>query len=276
MELDNQRRSSNVEDRRGVGGRGLAIGGGLGTLVVAGIALLLGADPREVFDAVSSSQPTQSAPVDTNDEGSDFVRAILGSTEDTWGALFERSGSQYPQPKLVLFREVVDSACGSASSATGPFYCPRDRKVYLDLSFFDDLARRFKAPGDFAQAYVIAHEIGHHVQTVTGVEAQMRQLQQGATREEQNALSVRLELQADCYAGVWAHHAQKSRPFLQEGDVEEALGAASAIGDDRLQQQARGRVVPESFTHGSSAQRVKWFRTGFDSGSVKACDTFSN
>jgi hypothetical protein len=175
----------------------------------------------------------------------------------------------------VLFRDAVDSACGQASSATGPFYCPGDRKVYLDLAFFDELARRFRAPGDFAQAYVIAHEIGHHVQNLTGVEEQVRRAQRGVGEVQRNALSVRMELQADCYAGVWAHHAQASRPFLQQGDVEEALGAATAIGDDRLQKQARGTVVPESFTHGSSAQRVKWFTTGFQQGSVKACDTFN-
>lgn len=280
MDLNGQRQSNNVEDRRGIGGRGVAIGGGLGTIVIVVIATLLGADPRDVLSSLQNGQDTQpastSAPANSgpDDEGKSFVRSVLGSTEDAWGTIFEKSGEQYPAPKLVLFRDVVNSACGTAGSATGPFYCPADRKVYLDLQFFDDLTARFKAPGDFAQAYVIAHEVGHHVQRVTGVEEKMREASQGASKAEQNALSVKLELQADCYAGIWAHTAQATKPFLQEGDVEEALNAASAIGDDRLQQQSRGRVVPESFTHGSSAQRVQWFKTGFNSGSVSACNTF--
>ena len=239
--------------------------------------MLVGADPRQVLDLLQGQDTAPaSAPAGPgiDDEGKDFVQAVLGSTEDAWSSIFSRAGQSYTPPRLVLFSEVVDSACGMAGSATGPFYCPADRKVYLDLSFFSELERRFGAPGDFAQAYVIAHEVGHHVQKVTGVEDRMRSAQQGVSKAEQNALSVRLELQADCYAGVWAHEAQANKPFLQQGDVEEALNAATAIGDDRLQQQARGRVVPESFTHGTSAQRVQWFTTGFKTGSVQACDTF--
>jgi hypothetical protein len=290
MDLSGQRRSNNVEDQRGSpgfsgggrggGGRRLVIGTG-GAIVVVIIGTLLGGDPQQILRALTteggglpSQQGLPQAPAQ-NDQASDFIRAVLGSTEDTWGALFREGGSDYPQPRLVIFRNQVSSACGRATSATGPFYCPGDSKVYLDLAFFDDLAARFKAPGDFAQAYVIAHEIGHHVQNVTGVEQKMRAAQRGQDEETKNALSVRMELQADCYAGVWAHHAQASRPFLQNGDVEEALGAATAIGDDRLQKQARGYVVPESFTHGSSAQRVKWFSVGFKEGSIARCDTFA-
>lgn len=291
MDLSGQRRSSNVDDQRGSpgfsggggrggGGRRLVLGTGA-TIVVVVVGTLLGGDPQEILRALTTnegapmpSQRVPQAPV-ANEQASDFVRAVLGSTEDTWGELFQKAGSEYPQPRLVLFRNQVSSACGRASSATGPFYCPGDSKVYLDLTFFDELASRFKAPGDFAQAYVIAHEIGHHVQNVTGVERTMRAAQRGQDEATKNALSVKMELQADCYAGVWAHHAQASRPFLQQGDVEEALGAATAIGDDRLQKQARGYVVPESFTHGSSAQRVKWFSVGFKGGSIGACDTFA-
>ncbi len=259
-----------------------------GAIVIVIIGTLLGGDPQQILQALMAPEgqaPSRSLPQQAPaqngqpslgaDQASDFVAAVLGSTEDTWGELFKKAGSQYPEPHLVLFRNAVASACGRATSATGPFYCPGDDKVYLDLGFFDELAARFKAPGDFAQAYVIAHEIGHHVQNVTGIEKRVRAEQRGKDDAEKNALSVRMELQADCYAGVWAHHAQASRPFLQQGDVEEALGAATAIGDDRLQKQARGYVVPESFTHGSSAQRVKWFSIGFKQGSIEACDTFS-
>jgi predicted metalloprotease len=289
MDLSGQRRSNNVEDRRGgmgglgggaPGGRRLALGLG-GTIAVVVVGTLLGADPQQLLSALSTptgpvTDQTLGPSAGANDTGKDFVAGVLGSTEDVWSALFQASGSQYPQPKLVLFRNLVQSACGRATSATGPFYCPGDDKVYLDLSFFDELARRFKAPGDFAQAYVIAHEVGHHIQNVTGVERKVRKAQRGQDEAAQNALSVKMELQADCYAGVWANHAQSSRPFLQEGDIEEALAAATAIGDDRLQQQAQGHVVPESFTHGSSAQRVKWFSKGMKLGSIEACDTFSS
>jgi predicted metalloprotease len=249
-------------------------------VVVLVVGTLLGVDPRELLRLVlvDSTAPARSssapAPTDT-DASKDFVAAVLGSTEDTWSKRFTQGHSTYLAPQLVLFRDAIASACGQASSSTGPFYCPADRKVYLDLGFFDELARRFHAPGDFAQAYVVAHEVGHHVQTLTGTEQKLRHAEQGRSAAERNALSVRLELQADCYAGLWAHDAQATRPFLQAGDVEEALAAATAIGDDRLQKQARGTVRPETFTHGTSAQRVRWFKTGFEQGSLAACDTFA-
>ncbi len=281
MDLEGQRRSSNVDDQRGGRtGRRLALGTG-SVFVVLIVGTLLGADPQQLLQALSAGNgglggPSSGAVAATdNDQAKVFVESVLGSTEDTWSALFRASKAQYPPPVLVLFRDQIESACGSASSSTGPFYCPGDQKVYVDLGFFDELARRFKAPGDFAQAYVIAHEIGHHVQNVTGVEQKMRQTTRSLNEAAKNAASVKLELQADCYAGIWAHHAQASRPFLQNGDIEEALGAATAIGDDRLQKQARGYVVPESFTHGSSAQRVKWFGIGLKTGSVATCDTFA-
>lgn len=277
MDWQSGRRSDNVEDRRGGVGRGVTLSGGAVVLIVV-VGALLGKSPSEMLRLVDQSQrqapgvsarPRGSPPA--NDVGKDFVRSVLGSTEDVWDALFQQRGAAYRRPKLVLFRDGVDSACGFNESAVGPFYCPGDEKVYLDLDFFDELDRRFHAPGEFARAYVIAHEVGHHVQNALGL-----QRRAGArSRTERNAVSVRTELQADCLAGVWAFHAQKQRPFLERGDLESALGAASAIGDDRLQRQARGYVVPESFTHGSSAQRVKWFRVGFQQGSVKACDTFT-
>jgi predicted metalloprotease len=203
------------------------------------------------------------------------VRKVLAKTEDTWEALFKQSGAQYRKPALVLYRNATQSACGTGQAAMGPFYCPGDEKVYLDLGFFDQMARRFRVGGDFARAYVIAHEIGHHVQRVIGVTAKTDALRQRLSPGEYNKVSVRVELQADCFAGVWAHHANRAKPFLDPGDVEEALAAANAIGDDALQKQSRGVVVPDSFTHGSSAQRVRWFKTGFESGSVRSCDTFA-
>lgn len=280
MDLDGQRRSNNIDDERGSGGgRRTALGAG-GVIVVLVVGTLLGADPRDLLrilvdDSAQGTTRSTPAPTDT-DTAKDFVAAVLGSTEDTWSARFQAGHSTYVPPHLVLFRDGITSACGQASSSTGPFYCPGDRKVYLDLGFFDELARRFHAPGDFAQAYVVAHEVGHHIQTLTGTEQKLRRLQQGASEAQRNALSVRLELQADCYAGLWAHDAQATRPFLQTGDVEEALTAATAIGDDRLQKQARGTVAPETFTHGTSAQRVRWFKTGFEQGSLAACDTFTS
>jgi hypothetical protein len=280
MDLDGQRRSNNIDDERGSGGgRRTALGAG-GVIVVLVVGTLLGADPRDLLRIIadgSTQGSTTGAPAPTDtDAAKDFVAAVLGSTEDTWSARFKDGRSTYTPPHLVLFRDGITSACGQASSSTGPFYCPGDRKVYLDLGFFDELARRFHAPGDFAQAYVVAHEVGHHIQTLTGTEQKLRRLQQGASEAQRNALSVRLELQADCYAGLWAHDAQATRPFLQTGDVEEALTAATAIGDDRLQRQARGTVAPETFTHGTSAQRVRWFKTGFEQGSLAACDTFAS
>jgi len=278
MRWQGGRRSDNVEDRRGVrAGPGVAIGGG-GLLVALLIATLLGADPMQLLSVLSEGQApeTTQAPIDPRqDPDTDFVSVVLADTEDVWRKLFADSGQRYADPTLVLFRDDVRSACGFAAAAVGPFYCPGDAKVYLDLTFFQDLARRFGAPGDFARAYVVAHEIGHHVQNLSGISDEVRRRQQSLSRDEGNALSVRLELQADCYAGVWAHHADVERQVLEPGDVEEALGAATAIGDDRLQRQAQGYVVPESFTHGTSVQRVRWFRRGFDTGRPGACDTFA-
>ena len=280
MRWQGGRRSENIEDRR-FAGPGMAIGGG-GLLVALLVATLFGADPMQLLSIVleGGGVPTEEtqtqAPADTkNDPEADFVSVVLADTEDVWRKLFADAGQRYADPRLVLFRDQVRSACGFASAAVGPFYCPADAKVYLDLAFFQELSRRFGAPGDFAQAYVVAHEIGHHVQKLSGLSDEVHRRQQSLSREEGNALSVRVELQADCYAGVWAHHANVDRKILEPGDVEEALGAATAIGDDRLQRQGQGYVVPESFTHGTSAQRVRWFRRGFDTGAPDTCDTFA-
>jgi predicted metalloprotease len=276
MRLGNQRESSNVEDRRGMG----MIGGGLGVggIVIALIAYFLGVDPAVVTNVAEQAgagrHETREAPRGAPaDEMGQFVSRVLGSTEDVWSGIFRQSGAQYRAPTLVLYDGQVRSACGMGQAAMGPFYCPGDEKLYVDLSFFRDLQARFRAPGDFAQAYVIAHEVGHHVQKLTGA---FRRTEEARARPqaEQNRISVRMELQADCYAGVWGYHAGTLNQ-LDPGDIDEALGAASAIGDDRLQKQAQGRVVPESFTHGSSAQRVSWFRRGLDSGRPQDCDTFS-
>ncbi|MBC7201628.1 zinc metallopeptidase [Pseudomonas sp. S5(2021)] len=280
MRWKRARRSDNVVDARGRSG--MRLGGGLGLggiVIVVVLGLLTGQDPLQLLGQLAGqdgSTVQQQRPSATGDDPQvDFVRAILGDTEDTWQALFRQSGEQYRDPTLVLFRGGVNSACGFASAAVGPFYCPGDQQVYLDLQFFDEMARRFSAAGDFAQAYVIAHEVGHHVQTLLGVSQQVQQARaRGARLEGDNGLLVRQELQADCLAGVWAHHAQQRHDWLEQGDLEEALNAASAIGDDRLQQQSQGRVVPDAFTHGTSAQRVRWFRTGFDSGEPGRCDTF--
>jgi predicted metalloprotease len=284
------RRSENVEDRRGasVGGRSLRVGGagGLGILLIVVLALATGTDPGQLLEALSADGGPLSSEVETGqlpqklppgyDEASDFVAVVLADTEDTWGRIFGAAGRSYEAPRLVLFADAVRSACGTASAAVGPFYCPLDRKVYVDLAFFRDLDRRFGAPGDFAQAYVIAHEVGHHVQTLLGVSEQVRAAQSRASDEaESNALSVRMELQADCLAGVWGHHA-KRRDLLEEGDVEEGLNAAAAIGDDRLQHQAQGQVNPESWTHGSSEQRADWLRRGLASGRIDDCETFGS
>ncbi|GAB4186202.1 MAG: neutral zinc metallopeptidase [Wenzhouxiangellaceae bacterium] len=289
MRWRGRRKSSNIEDRRGqrtgggmrlpVGGKGL--GGGIGTIIIILVAMYFGVDPSMFLgggsgaplgQSSSSQQPYQASPEEQ--ELADLVAVVLADTEVTWNQLFRQSGSQYREPKLVLFSGVVNSACGRAQSAMGPFYCPADQKVYIDLSFYDDLRRRFGAPGDFAQAYVVAHEVGHHIQNILGISGQVHQQQQRLGKAEANRLSVKLELQADCLAGVWANHADRARDLLEAGDVDEALRAASAIGDDRLQQQSSGRVVPESFTHGTSEQRMRWFRTGLDSGSFERCDTF--
>ncbi|NJO57248.1 MAG: flagellar biosynthesis protein FlgM [Richelia sp. RM2_1_2] len=271
------RRSDNVEDRRGRKVSPGVVGGGIGGLVLTLIAIFLGVDPaiiNQVIPQDDGSSPTQTTS-QPKDEMGQFVSVVLADTEDTWNNLFRRMGQDYQEPNLVLFDDAVQSACGYANAAVGPFYCPPDQKVYLDLSFFRDLKNKLGAPGDFAQAYVIAHEVGHHVQNLMGITNKVRSIQNRASRVQANQLSVRLELQADCFAGIWAHHADKSRQILEPGDIEEALNAASSIGDDRLQRQSQGYVVPESFTHGSSAQRVQWFKTGFQSGSVEQCNTFA-
>lgn len=278
MRWQNRRRSDNVEDRRGASPSRLAIGGGVGTLAVVVIALLFGADPGSILDQLQGTQvsvPSESGVVDpAQQELADFVSVILADTEDVWRRIFEASGAAYEEPRLVLFSGGVESACGMASAAMGPFYCPGDAKVYIDLGFYEDLQERFDAPGDFAQAYVIAHEIGHHVQNQLGVMERVNAARGRVSESEFNEISVRLELQADFLAGVWAHHARKSRDFLEAGDIEEALRAASAIGDDRLQKQSQGYIVPDSFTHGTSEQRVRWFRRGLETGDVTKGDTF--
>jgi predicted metalloprotease len=261
------------------GGKGLGLGA---ILLIVGIGWMTGQDPLQILGQLTG-QMQQSAPANVegkappaNDDQAAFVASILGDTEDTWKALFAQAGKQYRDPKLVLFSGQVNSACGFASSAVGPFYCPADQRVYLDMTFFREMETRFAAAGDFAQAYVIAHEIGHHVQTLLGVSNQVQAARQrGQKMEGDNGLLVRQELQADCFAGVWAYQAQKRLNWLEPGDIEEALNAANAIGDDRLQQQGQGRVVPDSFTHGTSAQRVRWFKTGFSDGDVNRCDTFN-
>ena len=279
MRWESGRRSDNIEDRRGMGlgGKSL-VGGGIGTVVIALIALFMGVDPGIVLNQIADaprSEQAANAPTDPREERlKEFVSVVLADTEDTWGALFRQSGSQYENPKLVLFSGAVQSACGHAQAAMGPFYCPGDHKLYLDMSFFDDLARRHDAPGDFAQAYVIAHEVGHHVQTLLGIAEKVQAARQRAGEAESNRLQVRMELQADCFAGIWAHHADKARNILEQGDLEEALAAAAGVGDDRLQRQARGHVVPDSFTHGSSEQRMRWFQNGAKTGEPKRCDTF--
>jgi uncharacterized protein len=276
MRLGNQRASGNVEDRRGMG----MVGGGLGVgaIVIAVIAYFLGFDPSTVINVAEQVAPqgdTREAPKGAPaDEMGQFVSKVLGSAEDVWGKIFQQSKAQYRPPTLVLFDGQVRSACGMGQSAVGPFYCSGDEKLYIDLAFFRDLQARFGAPGDFAQAYVIAHEVGHHVQKLTGTLQKLEATRGRGSKSENNLMSVRMELQADCYAGVWGHHAGAMNQ-LESGDVAEGLNAATAIGDDRLQQQTQGRVVPESFTHGSSEQRARWFKRGLDSGRAKDCDTFS-
>ncbi|MHB1084153.1 MAG: KPN_02809 family neutral zinc metallopeptidase [Thiobacillus sp.] len=280
MRWEQGRRSDNIEDRRGmrVGKKGLA-GGGIGAIVLALVAMYFGVDPSVVLNQVGNLAPAQEEQQQTTfspeeEHQKDFVSVVLADTEDVWGAIFKVSGQTYQPPRLVLFSGAVQSACGFAEAAMGPFYCPGDHKLYLDMRFFNDLAQRHGAPGDFAQAYVVAHEIGHHVQTLLGVSEQVNAARQRAGEAESNALQVRMELQADCYAGVWAFHANTARQILEPGDTEEALAAAAGVGDDRLQKQARGVVVPESFTHGTSEQRMRWFSRGMQSGEPGQCDTF--
>ncbi len=274
------RRSSNIEDRRGRRGvRPVAFKGGVGTIALVLVAsYFLGINPLEILQMQTGSGPAVSRedwkPTASQQQAADFVSVVLADTEDTWNAIFHKAGQTYREPTLVLFSGSVSSACGMASSAMGPFYCPADQKVYIDLAFFDDLKSRHGAPGDFAQAYVIAHEIGHHVQNLLGISTQVRSAQRGLGKAQANALSVKQELQADCFAGLWGNHAERSRQVLEQGDIEEALGAASAIGDDRLQREGQGYVVPESFTHGTSEQRVEWFRRGIQNGDIDSCDTF--
>jgi predicted metalloprotease len=278
MRLDGSRESSNVEDRRRLPPAAIGVGGGLISLLIFLVVMFLGGDARqaakiaEVVDPAAKQQaPQEGAPLDpAQEEAARFIRIVLGQTEDVWNELFSKEGAQYREPKLVLFTERVQSACGFASAATGPFYCPLDQQVYLDLEFFEEMERRFNAPGDFAQAYVVAHEVGHHVQKLLGIADKIQSYRGRVSEEEFNQLSVRMELHADYLAGVWAHHAQQNWRVLEPGDIKEALNAATAIGDDRLQMQSQGYVVPESFTHGTSAQRVKWFSKGLESGDLLA------
>jgi len=295
MKWENNRQSDQIEDRRsqggtgGFGGGGRRVGGGrgigLGTIAIALVAgWVLGINPMTILGALGGAgdlmAPTQveapqQGPAQTpTDDMGQFVAAVLGGTEDVWEQVFRQAGAQYQKPRLVLFRGATPTACGTGQAAMGPFYCPGDQKVYIDLSFYDTLRRQLGAPGDFAQAYVIAHEVGHHVQNLMGITDQMDKLRSRVSQREYNAMSVRLELQADCFAGLWAYHNHKSKAILEPGDVEEALNAAAAIGDDALQRKSQGQVVPDSFTHGTSAQRQRWFNAGLQSGSVQACDTF--
>jgi predicted metalloprotease len=276
MNLGGGRESDNVEDRRGSGGRGLMVGGGLGTLAIALIALLLGKNPSAVLNSINGGEQTEqtTAQPGENDEGLHFAKNILGETEDVCTGIFQQIGRQYEKPKLVLFRNAVESGCGTASSQVGPFYCPLDKQVYLDLSFFDELSSRFNASGDFANAYVIAHEVGHHVQNLLGVSEKVHQMQGQVSEREANKLSVKLELQADFYAGVWAKNSKRLQ--IDESDIREALNAASAIGDDKLQQQSQGQVVPDAFTHGTSEQRMYWFKKGWETGDIRQGDTFGD
>ena len=274
MRWEGGRRSTNIEDRRGLG-MGTIGGGGIGMLlIVLAVSCLTGTNPLALLEMAEQVAPQQTQQVPTgaptNDPAAEFVSVVLGDTEETWNRVFRAAGRQYQEPVLVLFDGAVQSACGGASAASGPFYCPADRKVYLDLSFFRELDQRFGAPGDFAAAYVIAHEVGHHVQTLLGISGQVRDSQQAQSRSGANQLSVAMELQADCLAGVWGHHANRKQ-LLDQGDVDEGLRAAAAIGDDRL---TRGRVSPESFTHGTSEQRARWLRQGLSSGDINSCDTF--
>ncbi len=303
MQMDGDE-SSNIEDRRGEGGGfggggfggggglgGIPMGGGLfkggfGLIAVVVIGMILGVNPLSLLGGMdggtsqvapqSQSRPA-ARPSANADPETQFVARVLKSTEDVWGDLFQQMGKQYRQPRLVLYRDATQTACGAGQSAMGPFYCPPDQRVYIDLSFFDELASRFRAPGQFPQAYVIAHEVGHHVQNLLGITGKVDGMRERMSKRDANAMSVRVELQADCFAGVWAYHANKEHggtATIGDKDVEQALAAATAIGDDRLQRQSQGRIVPDSFTHGSSAQRVRWFKTGLQSGDIRRCDTF--
>jgi predicted metalloprotease len=286
------RESQNIEDRRGAGGFPVGVGGGVGAIIVVIVGLFLGIDPSMLMALLNGYEPTEqtqtgpqpdqagygsSRPPDARGEDRmrQFVSVVLADTEDVWRQMFRDMGHSYRDPKLVLFSNVTQSPCGMATTASGPFYCPNDQKAYLDTAFFDEMRNRFHASGEFAEAYVIAHEIGHHVQNQLGILQRANALRERSDQHRSNAISVRVELQADCLAGVWAYHADRTKKILEQGDVEAALNAASAVGDDRLQRQTRGTIVPDAFTHGTSAQRVAWFKRGIDGGNLKACDTFS-
>jgi predicted metalloprotease len=275
-----RRQSANVDDRRGISGGGIAAGGGIVAVIIYLLYNFLGGgsgDTSQLPDLLPGTTQTEMTPEEkaADDERADFVKVVMADTEDVWNKLFSEEGEDYIEPTLVLFRDGVQSACGMASSAMGPFYCPGDRQVYIDLSFYRDLQTRFNAPGDFAMAYVVAHEVGHHIQKLNGTSDRAARVRQQSSETEYNRFSVKMELQADFLAGVWAHHAQKMKSILERGDIEEALNAANAIGDDRLQKESQGRVVPDAFTHGTSAQRMYWFKKGFDTGDVNQGDTFN-
>jgi predicted metalloprotease len=271
-----RRQSSNVDDRRGMSGKGIAVGGGLVGLIVYLVSMLFNGDPSQLaMPGAGPETPMSSEQQALDDERAAFVKVVLAETEDVWNKIFADMGEKYEEPQLVLFRDGVHSACGSASAAVGPFYCPADRSVYIDLSFYEDLQNRFNAPGDFTMAYVIAHEVGHHIQNLMGVSAKMEDLRSRLSEKEYNRYSVMQELQADFFAGVWAHHAHAMDTILETGDIEEALNAAHAIGDDQLQKRSQGYIVPDAFTHGTSAQRMYWFKKGFESGDIREGDTFS-
>jgi predicted metalloprotease len=273
-----QRESENVEDARGSGGGRLVMGGGIGTVILVVLYLVLGGDPQALFNAQQQAQVSQPAQVNTQaprDDASKFVAVVLADTEDAWNDVFRQMGRKYEEPRLVLFTDVIQSGCGFARGATGPFYCPQDRQVYIDLGFFRQLQERLGAGGDFAEAYVIAHEVGHHVQKLLGITDRVDAARRRASEAESNRLSVRLELQADFLAGVWARYADRTKHVVEAGDIEEAMRAANAVGDDRLQSRSRGYVVPDSFTHGTSEQRVRWFRRGYETGDLSQGDTFN-
>jgi len=279
MRLDDEQQSRNVEDRRGQRTKGRSRGIGIGTIAMALVAMYFGIDPSVVLNisnGLDQAPQVETQALPSNDPMTVFVKKVLNNTERTWARIFEQAGSRYSPPTLVIFSGQTRTNCGGGHAAMGPFYCPADQKVYIDLSFFEEMKRKFNAPGDFAQAYVIAHEVGHHIQNLTGTSGKVQQARQQARSEAQaNQLSVRLELQADCYAGVWANHAD-SENRIEVGDVQEAMNAATAIGDDALQKQAQGYAVPDSFTHGTSQQRVRWFNQGLKTGDIKQCDTFNN
>jgi predicted metalloprotease len=279
MRWKGRRESSNIEDRRGSSARKAVLGGGAGLIVMIILSLLMGEDPTKILqnvmqDGQIGTEQTATSISAEDEEAAQFVKVVLAENEDVWNVLFTENGMKYQEPVLVLFRDQVGSACGSASSSSGPFYCSGDQKIYIDLSFYDELKTRFNAPGDFAMAYVIAHEVGHHVQNLLGISGKVHAQRSRVSEEEYNKLSVRLELQADFFAGLWAHHADKMKSILEEGDIEEALNAANAIGDDRLQKQSQGYVVPDAFTHGTSEQRMRWFKKGYTSGDIGQGDTF--